>query len=193
MLPLFNLRKIRKKISRFTSQAVDVARTHGLLSSEVASEKRRTLRGKYWSLPEDQCAICAENASLTLDISTPANAFVAFATPRPAEPTPPQTTEGSELEPPPFPIYTPYLTSCGHVYCFHCISERLMHAAEEGAEAGWDCLRCNETVRSAERFCALDIEVSSEISSDYEFNSDIDATDMSASVGTIDSYSGSDS
>jgi peroxin-2 len=52
---------------------------------------------------------------------------------------------------PPYPITTPYLASCGHVYCYACLAERMFRAADDGS-CGWTCLRCAEEVRSADRY-----------------------------------------
>jgi peroxin-2 len=93
--------------------------------------------------------------------------------------------EGSEDEPPQYPINLPYVASCGDIYCYSCIAERLMRTADEmDNEHGWECLRCAEEVTSADRY---EVEVTElESGSDYEFSSDIDldVTDMSRSTGS---------
>lgn len=48
-------------------------------------------------------------------------------------------------------VTTPYQTSCGHTYCYYCISERVIRAVDDG-EDGWECLRCAEVIRSCERW-----------------------------------------
>jgi peroxin-2 len=143
-------------------------------------------RGKYWSLPQDQCAICAENASFNLNISDPANAFTALATGNVQQSSSPeQTTSDSDVEPPPFPIYNPYIASCGDIYCYHCIAERMMRVADEGEDGpGWECLRCGVGIKSSERYT---VEMGSDLSgSDYEFSSDLDmdSTGISESMGS---------
>jgi len=52
---------------------------------------------------------------------------------------------------PKYPINTPYKASCGHVYCYVCISDRLLRAADED-EKFWECLRCQQQVRHASRW-----------------------------------------
>jgi len=42
------------------------------------------------------------------------------------------------------PIQTPYVTSCGHRYCYFCISEKILRAAEE--DSYWECLVCSRPV-----------------------------------------------
>ena len=119
-------------------------------------------RGKYWSLTQDQCAICVENASLSLNLSEPTNAFTTLTfTSTPgleASTSDDQTFSGSgpSFEPPIHPLHTPYITSCGHIYCYYCLSERMMRCADDGVD-GWECLRCGDNVRSSERWTASDI------------------------------------
>lgn len=114
-------------------------------------------RGKYWSLTKDQCAICAENASLSLNLSEPTNALTALTftstSGLEASTSDDQNISGSGLssEPPTHPLHTPYITSCEHIYCYHCLSERMMRCADDG-EDGWECLRCGDNVRSSERW-----------------------------------------
>lgn len=93
--------------------------------------------------------------------------------------------EGSEQEPPAYPINIPYVASCGDIYCYSCIAERLMRTADDlDQQRGWECLRCGEEVTGADRY---EVEVTEpESGSDYEFSSDVDldATDMSGSMGS---------
>lgn len=147
-------------------------------------QTRHQKRGKFWSLPEDHCAICAENASFNLNLSEPTNMFTSLAV------VPQSSNKFSDNEPPAHPIYSPYITSCGHIYCYHCIAERLIRTADEAEDdLGWECLRCGDNVKSADRYI-VDV-FDSESGSDDEFRSDMDmdVTDMSGSVG---SYSGSE-
>lgn len=113
-------------------------------------------RGKYYSLPLDQCAICAEDASYTLDLSKPDNIFTSYsaiADARLKDSDSPEPTGSDEPdEPVGFQITTPYVTSCGHVYCYHCIAQRMLRAADDDASEGrWECLRCGTQVESANR------------------------------------------
>lgn len=63
----------------------------------------------------------------------------------------------------------------------------MMRTAEEGAETGWECLRCAEHVRSADRWEASAARDSGS-DSDYEFSSEFGTTDLS---GSVSSYMGS--
>lgn len=137
-------------------------------------------RGKYWSLPQDQCAICAENASFNLNFSEPSNAFSSLAViSSPSGDSAPE----SETEPPAFPIYNPYLAACGDIYCYHCIAERMIQVADAGeGDLGWECLRCAAVVKATERYT---VELGSDVSgSDYELS------DLSGSIGSYTEESG---
>ena len=101
-------------------------------------------RGKFAHLPEDECAICYENA--TLGIADPNNALAFASSIQPQ----PHRVERRD-EPPAHPLTTAYRTSCGHIYCYTCIAEKMLRAADEG-EGPWECLRCAERVLGAERF-----------------------------------------
>lgn len=115
-------------------------------------------RGPFYGLPETECAVCAENAALNLNLSNPAASMVQASSPFAYSMASAQGTsrhsETSEHddteEPPPHPLNTPYRTSCGHAYCYVCISDKMLRAADDGGPP-WDCLRCCEAVRGAER------------------------------------------
>lgn len=100
-------------------------------------------RGKFAHLAEDECAICYENATTTLDI-------VGDIQPQsPSDIHPTKTARKGE--PPTHALTTPYRTSCGHIYCYPCVAEKLLRAADEGG-GPWECLRCGTPVLGAERF-----------------------------------------
>ncbi|KAF5390696.1 hypothetical protein D9757_002666 [Collybiopsis confluens] len=87
------------------------------------------------------------------------------------------------------PINTPYITDCQHIYCYHCIAEHMMRNADEiRDEDGWECLRCAQTVYSAERYVIEFAESGGDEASgsDYAFSSDMDfdVTDISESIGS---------
>ncbi|KAL0949402.1 hypothetical protein HGRIS_009464 [Hohenbuehelia grisea] len=199
LLPLLSARGIRRRLKRIGSLLNPakltsilprpIARTLGAAPPKDTSKTAQPPRGKFWSMSPDQCAICAENASFNLNLSEPANAFSSLAATTSTPGVSSALGADSDTDSiPTFPIYTPYIASCGDVYCYHCIAERLMRAAEEtdGQDGGWECLRCGDIAQGAERLTAMH-EVDAE-TSDYEFSSDPDFTDMSASMG---SYSAS--
>ncbi|KAJ7638979.1 peroxisomal biogenesis factor 2 [Roridomyces roridus] len=185
LLPLVNARAVRRRLSRITSFFT----LSSLLPSAQSdgSKPQPARRGKYWSLPRDQCAICAENAAFSLNLAEPSNAFTSFAAPASTETSAPETTPNTEMEPPLHPINTPYIASCGDVYCYHCIAERMMRAADD-EDQKWECLRCGQRVESADRFVAEVLE-SEASGSDYDFSSDVDITSLSGSLVSTGSYS----
>ena len=132
-------------------------------------------KGPYWSLSEDQCAICAENASYNLNFADSTNALTALSSVAPK--LAPEHDQDS-AEPPQFPITTPYITTCGHVYCYYCLADRMLRVADEGdgEVPGWECLRCTRVVKDAER---VEMEVEDDSA---EFN-------FSEMSGSITSYS----
>ena len=83
---------------------------------------------------------------------------------------------------PRYPITTPYSASCGHVYCYYCISERLIQATDDG-EDGWECLRCKESVQRCDRVDALD----GSVGMSAEWDSEDDAVLSLSSDMSIDS------
>ena len=99
-------------------------------------------RGKLAHLPEDECAICYESATTTLDIADDV---------RPQSTSALSHATARKGEPPAHPLVTSYRTSCGHVYCYTCVAEKMIRAADEGG-GPWECLRCGKPVLGAERF-----------------------------------------
>lgn len=192
LLPLIDAKTVRKRVYRLTSW-LSPHSVLALLPEKPLATLGITLRqqtpgpskklGKYASLPESQCAICAENASFNLNPSDPSNAFTALAA------TPLQSENPDSDDVSLYPIHIPYITNCGHIYCYHCVAERMIQAADgEDSEEGWECLRCAEEVKTADRYS---VEVPEGPGSDdldgseYEFSSDLDMyTDMSGSMGS---------
>lgn len=159
----------------------------GLSSQEASKISKPVRKGKYWALSSDQCAICAENASMNLNLreSVDAMAFTSNLTN-----TEEQDNSEANEDAPAYPINTPYMTSCGHIYCYYCITERMMSTSDERSGIGtrgtqWECLRCCEGVSGADR---VEVEVRYADSSeemDFDFGSeDLDFTDVSGSIGT---------
>jgi peroxin-2 len=104
---------------------------------------QKAAHGKFAHLPEDECAICYENATTTLNI-------VEDIQTQSTSDTHP-TSAARKDEPPTHPLTTPYHASCGHIYCYTCVAEKLLRAADEGG-GPWECLRCGMPVLGAERF-----------------------------------------
>ncbi|KAI0650681.1 peroxisomal biogenesis factor 2 [Trametes meyenii] len=217
LLPLVNTRALRRQIisvaSRLTLASILPAPLRPLIGSTSTTNEKKVRRGKYWMLPEDQCAICAENTST--NFADPAAALTSLANVSPYTATAAAgssnaaDSSGDPDQVPQFPIHTPYAASCGHVYCYYCLTERMMRTADERAGVGpkgaqWACLRCDEGVAAADRVEALpegpdyesgvDDDEDGEDSMSFEYGSedvDTEFTDMSGSVGSYaDSESG---
>ncbi|PCH41235.1 hypothetical protein WOLCODRAFT_118481 [Wolfiporia cocos MD-104 SS10] len=205
LLPLINTRALRRRISNFASQLSPGtllphrARSLLGLSTPETSSAATSRRGKYWALPADQCAICAEDASARVDFADPANALASMSNSAYTSTDVRPDASADADAPPAFPIHSPYMTSCGHVYCYYCVSARMLRTAEEHAGVGpggshWACLRCTEGVTGAERVAAQaegpeyesGVEDDDEGEYEYEYGSseDLEFTDMSGSVGS---------
>ncbi|KAH7911577.1 Pex12 amino terminal region-domain-containing protein [Hygrophoropsis aurantiaca] len=158
LLPLISARGVKRRLTRFASRLTSLLRSS--LSPPSTSPKGQPplRRGKYASLPADQCAICAENASFNLTLSDASNMLSSStSTFPPTNPAlssasqPPSHETPDDQSPPAFPLNTPYITSCGHTYCYTCIAGRMMDEADV-IGIGWECLRCGEGVRSSDRW-----------------------------------------
>lgn len=71
------------------------------------------------ALPAHICAICHEN-NTAASTTTPGNATSTV-------------------------IHNPYITNCGHVYCYYCVKTKMMIDDE------WCCLRCGKKVDAIAR------------------------------------------
>ena len=187
LLPLINPKTIRRRLYRIAS-SFSPTLFYALLPFNKTSDSKliktvgsvQQRRGKFWALPDDQCAICAENATFNFDLSEPPNLFTNVAL---ESVDLDSSDQSSYTDDPKYPIYTPYQTSCGHIYCYSCIAERIMRAADESDDnQHWACLRCREKVTEAHRYT---VEISERGGSEYEFSSDLDlGTDLSGSIGS---------
>lgn len=148
LLPIINTRSMRRKLSKNLSKIQFSALLPQGLRVQPPNELvtiTTTKRGRYFLLPENQCAICAEDASMDLSLLKEINSSNQQLH---ANPT---VTGDKASEIPAYPINTPYKASCGHVYCYVCIADRLLRAVDEG-ENYWECLRCDEKVYNAGRW-----------------------------------------
>jgi peroxin-2 len=190
VLPLLNTRTLHRRFARLTAQVKPISLTSLLPfrnkflpippNADDAPAPAET-KGPYWSLSEDQCAICAENASYNLNFADSSNALTALSSVAPN--LAPEHDRGSG-EPPRFSITIPYITTCGHIYCYYCIADRILRVADEGdgEVPGWECLRCTQVVKGAER-----VEMEVEEGSVGELNSS--EFDFSEISGSVTSYS----
>ncbi|KAI0068815.1 hypothetical protein BV25DRAFT_1792517 [Artomyces pyxidatus] len=212
LLPLLPHRTLRRAVSTTlaaithpltTLPTLLPARAHsllGLASPDSGSEDRRVpqRRGIYWHLPENECAVCYENSSLSLHLADAPNAFTQASVYTPAAPAASSVPTESD-EPPTHPVTTPYRTTCGHTYCYACVAEKMLRAADEGG-GPWECLRCAEPVRRVERVRVDEMYWTSEAEgsgeewgSDYfdELGSSV-VSGVSGSMGSRSWVSGSD-
>ena len=123
-LPIINTRKLKRSARKAMSKLRELPILPGSLRSDN-NEGDAVPEGKYASLAEGECAICAEDAATLL----------------PAHPS-----TSSHIH----PIHTPYITSCGHTYCYTCVADRMLRAGDEGDEY-WECVRCDGCVKYIHR------------------------------------------
>lgn len=164
MLPLIHTRTLRRRFARLTAQVKPISLTsllpfrHNILPVPPNNDDEPApteTKGPYWNLSEDQCAICAENASYNLNFADSSNALTALSS---VSPNLAPEHEVDSNEPPQSPVTISYITTCGHVYCYYCVADRMLRVADEGDDEvpGWECLRCTQVVTGAER---VEIEV----------------------------------
>ncbi|KAF8528820.1 peroxisomal biogenesis factor 2 [Hysterangium stoloniferum] len=163
LLPLINTHSLRRRITRAVSDVSlsDLVPSQAKylfgLSETLVKGKEAEQRGKFWSLPEDQCAICAEDAAFSIN-EPGQDTYVNL--------TAVASHSVDATMPPQYPLNTAYMTSCAHQYCYVCISDRMLRAADEG-EAGWGCLRCRSVVTTADRVeSGLSVESQSDLDID---------------------------
>ena len=125
-------------------------------------------------MSEDQCAICADNDSFGL-ASRPGGDPASFSSYLDSSASAMTASSDAEAEgdivvedgPPQHPITIPYTASCGHVYCYFCLSERLIRAIDDGDD-GWECLRCEELIRHCERITSPSEDESARTSDEWD-------------------------
>ncbi|KZS97782.1 hypothetical protein SISNIDRAFT_436411 [Sistotremastrum niveocremeum HHB9708] len=168
LLPLVNTRRLRRHAKQtvhdFTSSLSQylLRSTSGKMISEEAEKRHEkgksvALKGKYWSLPERECAICAEDAlSRSTSKGIPA-------------------TNLTDSDTPKNPIHVPYVASCGHTYCYFCLADRLLRVAEDG-DSGWNCLRCTEKITTIDRLQYTDSSSDADDELDILIISDVDSS-----------------
>ena len=176
VLPIFGSRAFRRAYKQVSSRLQGLSVSSILpsaLKSKVRPTKSTIQKGKYFSLSSDQCAICAESASFDLSslASNPGAFASSLANMSMASSNGAMAEDSKEGGPPTHPVNTPYRASCGHEYCYFCLSDKLLRAVDDGDD-GWECLRCKEIVRSAYRVVAIPEE------------DDIASDDLGSEIGT---------
>ncbi|KAG8722821.1 peroxisome assembly protein (Peroxin-2) [Ceratobasidium sp. 394] len=144
LLPLINTKSLKRRLTHLTtslqphsylSLPLFIRPLFGLPPASALSETNKPeLQGPYYALPPSECAICAEDAAPTIPHST---------APDLSERTQdiPPTEKWIPEKAPTHPLNTPYITSCGHAYCYVCVADRMLRAADDGGDT-WECLRC---------------------------------------------------
>lgn len=130
LLPLVGISRWRRILSRtlrrLKTACLNLIGRKSTLSDDDEYEKNT---GELGFLPERTCAICYRDQNPTS--SSEADVLTQSA------------GGGGIVGSAATDITNPYEASCGCVYCFACIAQRI--ANEEGE--GWTCLRCGEVVK----------------------------------------------
>ncbi|KAF8709392.1 Pex2 / Pex12 amino terminal region, partial [Rhizoctonia solani] len=143
LLPLIDTKNLKRRLLHASAnlQPLSLVPSYfrpmlGIKEDSSAIEKE--LRGPYWSLSTSECAICTEEAATTV-----AHMIAPDASERRQELA--ASEKWMPEAAPTHPLNTPYITSCGHVYCYVCVADRMLRAADDGGEL-WECLRCTAPV-----------------------------------------------
>lgn len=192
ILPLLHSRAFRRSFNQLLARLRNFQLSSLFPSSRPSpkiSAPQVKEKGRFFSLSDDQCAICAENSSSFVSGGTtdPFNTYVEsaiYANAQTAKTSEEVEADTEDEEVPRFPITVPYSASCGHIYCYLCLTERLIRAIDDGDE-GWECLRCKELVRSCERAQASFDDDSGRASDEWNSDDDLPsfASDMSLDSG----------
>ena len=149
LLPLLRSRTLKGYFYRLAESARTIEKYLVSGAHPPDNYSKSIKKGKFFDLSLNQCAICADKASVSL-ASSPSpdiNLVGAISSSSPDNAI-------KDVLPPLYPLTTPSVTPCGHVYCHYCISEALLGAIEDGKD-GWICLRCTEIVNSCTRAHAI--------------------------------------
>jgi peroxin-2 len=106
----------------------------GMSNEKGISTAQAEKQGPYWSLRPSECAICTEEAEPTISHIIAPDASERALEISASEKWMPDT-------PPTHPLNTPYITSCGHAYCYVCVADRMLRTADDTG-GPWECLRC---------------------------------------------------
>jgi peroxin-2 len=187
VLPLIDIRSLRRRIAQLYTTfnpnslgALLPVPMQKLLSGRGDISTNSSVQvdmGPYHTLPIDQCAICAQAASFDVALLS-SNAPIKSS----SSDTKPALENDPEAAPPLYPLNTPYTASCGHAYCYICLSTAILRAADDDG-IPWACLRCVKPIQWIERVEAPAQSIGS--SSEFEWSgSEMEAG--SSSVGSLD-------
>ncbi|QRW02091.1 peroxisomal biogenesis factor 2 [Ceratobasidium sp. AG-Ba] len=142
LLPLVNTKSLKRQLTHLTtslqptsiSLPAFVRPLLGLPPVPTSPQMAKSTRqGPYYSLSSSECAICTEDAAPTASHIIAPDSSERTQDIQAAEKWIPEAA-------PTHPLNTPYITSCGHVYCYVCVADRMLRAADDGDM--WECLRC---------------------------------------------------
>jgi len=57
-----------------------------------------------------------------------------------------------------YPIHIPYITNCGHIYCYYCIKSEMINSTGNEKKSMYMCPRCSAIVKDIEPFYYYDDE-----------------------------------
>jgi peroxin-2 len=177
--------------SVFDALPGSAARRIGSTTSKITDAASQTV-GSYYLLPPNECAICAQNAAF--DITRLGSASGAITATYPEVSSAPAEKAGVEAsaisdQPPSYPLNTAYMTSCGHLYCYVCLSDAMLRAKDDGGPP-WECLRCAQAVTWSER-AEVDVENSegnADSMDEYEFSTEPDSESLGDSIGSSQGF-----
>ncbi|CAE6405314.1 unnamed protein product [Rhizoctonia solani] len=142
MLPLVDMKALKRRLLRASANLQPLSYlpvpSYFRPIKEDTSTAEKERRGPYWSLPTSECAICTEEAATTV-----AHMIAPDASERRQELA--ASEKWMPEAAPTHPLNTPYITSCGHAYCYVCVADRVLRAADDGGDV-WECLRCTAPV-----------------------------------------------
>ncbi|CAE6443400.1 unnamed protein product [Rhizoctonia solani] len=146
LLPLIDMRALKRRLLQTSASLQPLSylpipsyfRPMLGLDKDKASAPEKERHGPYWSLPTSECAICTEEAATTV-----AHMIAPDASERSQELA--ASEKWMPEAAPTHPLNTPYITSCGHAYCYVCVADRVLRAADDGGGL-WECLRCTAPV-----------------------------------------------
>jgi peroxin-2 len=142
LVPLINIEKLKLKLMRTL-----------LPKSYLISSKG------YDKLPDNQCAICHDNASSS---SNDTSADVPLG----------------QLQD--YSVHNPYQANCGHTYCYYCIQSKIVVFGDE-----WPCLRCGEKVESIQKLvCKVEDTDKDEKDANGEDSNGAEKDEKSAAVSS---------
>ena len=79
------------------------------------------------------------------------------------------------------PIHIPYITNCGHIYCYYCIKSEMINSSGNKKKSIYMCPRCSVIVKDIEPYYHYDDDDDKNESSSY--TSEIDDSEKGDKEG----------